>query len=216
MSGYRKPADLPQSIPLFPLAGVILFPRGGLPLNIFEPRYLNMVDDALAGDRLIGMIQPTSGDEDSSAPRLSAVGTVGKITTFAETEDGRYLITLTGVCRFRVARELPQSMPYRQAQVSFEDFADDLRQHDASIDREKLRHALRRYVDLHGFQADWSAVDDAPPEALVNTVAALCPFDPPSKQALLEAPSIADRCAALIALLEWGAGSDEIAPRPMQ
>jgi Lon protease-like protein len=203
--GYRKPSDLPAALPLFPLAGAILFPRGGLPLNIFEPRYLNMIDDALAGERLIGMIQPTLAEEPDSAPPLAEIGTAGRITTFSETDDGRYLVTLTGVSRFRVTRELPAGMPYRQALVSFDEFATDLAPSRGRIDREKLRYALRAYVDSRGYQTDWSAVDQAPSEALVNTVSTLCPFDPPAKQALLEARSLAERCRALIALLECDA-----------
>ncbi|MES1197361.1 MAG: LON peptidase substrate-binding domain-containing protein [Pseudomonadota bacterium] len=211
--GYRKPADLPEVLPLFPLPRAILFPRGALPLNVFEPRYLNMVDDALGGERIIGMIQPAAGQEEIQAPKLTHVGTAGRITSFSETDDGRYLITLTGLCRFRVVEEAPLLRPYRQARVSFDDFAEDLAPADARIDREKLRHALRAYVDSHGYQADWSAVDDAPTEALINTVSVVCPFDAPAKQALLEAPSLTDRCAALIALLEWGAGDET---RPLQ
>ncbi|GAM97327.1 uncharacterized protein U91I_00952 [alpha proteobacterium U9-1i] len=207
--GYRKAADLPQTIALFPLPSAILFPRGVLPLNIFEPRYLNMVDDALSGDRLIGMIQPAVGDENSPNPALSEVGTVGRITTFSETDDGRYLITLTGVCRFRISRELTSGAPYRQAIVTFEEFGADLYMPKAGIDRERLREALERYVDIHGLQTDWSAVDEAAPETLVNACAVLCPFDPPAKQALLEAPSLAERCDALIALLEWSTDSGE-------
>ncbi|MGE3142432.1 MAG: LON peptidase substrate-binding domain-containing protein [Hyphomonadaceae bacterium] len=212
--GYRKPGDLPARIPLFPLAGAIVFPRGELPLNIFEPRYLNMVDDALRGDRVIGMIQPASDAPSMRAfashdPPLAEVGAVGRITTFAETEDGRYLITLTGLCRFRLENEISAQTPYRQALVDYAPFAEDLKAPGRiRIDREKLRQALRRYVDTHGFQADWSAVDKAPTEALVNSVSALCPFDAPAKQALLEAQTISDRCAALIALLELGAAPD--------
>ncbi|HVZ99903.1 MAG TPA: LON peptidase substrate-binding domain-containing protein [Caulobacterales bacterium] len=211
--GYRKPADLPRTIPLFPLAGALLFPRAALPLNIFEPRYLNMVDDALGGDRLIGMIQPMSGQQ-SGDGALAQVGCVGRITSFAETEDGRYLITLTGVCRFSIVREAPMARPYRQAEAAYEDFATDLKHEVEPIDRESLRRALQSYVNVHGFKADWSAVDDAPPEALVNAVAALCPFDAAAKQALLEALSLRERCATLIALLEWGADGE--ADRPLQ
>lgn len=207
--GYRKPADLPQTIPLFPLPGAILFPRGVLPLNIFEPRYLNMIDDALSGDRIIGMIQPAQAEGEDTPADLSEVGTAGRITAFSETDDGRYLVTLTGICRFRVAREIKGGSPYRQAVVAFDDFAGDLYEPRAGIDRERLREALERYVDIHGFQTDWSAVDNASPETLVNAVAVLCPFDPPAKQALLEAPSLAERCDALIAFLEWSAdGAD--------
>lgn len=200
--GYRKPQDLPEAIPIFPLSGAILFPRSTLPLNIFEPRYLNMIDDALAGKRLIGMIQPT---ERSGA--IAAIGGVGRITAFAETDDGRYLITLTGVARFRVAEELRVDTPYRQVRADFASFSQDLSApgFEAAIDRDRLRGALRRYVDMHGFETDWSAVDEAPPEALVNAVASLCPFDNLAKQALLEADDLTDRCAVLIALLEMSA-----------
>lgn len=200
--GYRKAADLPQTIPLFPLPGAILFPRAAMPLNIFEPRYLNMVDDALASDRLIGMIQPAARDA-SAKPALAQVGAVGKITTFAETEDGRYLITLTGLCRFRFMRELPASAPYREAIVDFEDFADDLTEHPAQIDRARLRSALVAYISANRFSADWALIEEAPTETLVNAIAALCPFDTLAKQALLESPTLAERADALIALLEW-------------
>jgi Lon protease-like protein len=200
--GYRKAADLPQTIPLFPLPGAILFPRAAMPLNIFEPRYLNMVDDALAGDRLIGMIQPAAR-EAGERPALLHVGAVGKITTFSETEDGRYLITLTGLCRFRLIRELPMSAPYREAIVDFEDFADDLIERPAQIDRSRLRSALVAYIAANRFSADWALIEEAPSETLVNAVAALCPFDLMSKQALLESPTLTERANALIALLEW-------------
>ncbi len=205
--GYRKPADMPSTIPVFPLPGAILFPRGQLPLNIFEPRYLNMIDDALAGDRVIGMIQPSNTAP--AADGLSDVGTLGRISSYAETGDGRYLITLTGICRFRIAQEKKARTPYRQALVDYAAFAEDLHApaKQAKIDREKLRHALQRYVDTHGYQADWSAVDGAPSEQLVNAVSTLCPFDPAAKQALLEAETIADRCAALVALLEMAAAA---------
>ena len=197
--GYRKPSDLPAAIPLFPLPGAILFPRGQLPLNIFEPRYLNMVDDALASDRVIGMIQPGA----HSDLALSDVGTLGRITSFGETDDGRYLITLTGVSRFKLVEELTLRTPYRQARVDYDPFAADLADPKrARIDRDTLRASLRAYVDAHGYQVDWSAVDAAPTEALINLVATLCPFDPAAKQALLEAETLSERCATLIALLE--------------
>jgi uncharacterized protein len=202
--GYRKPQDLPEAIPIFPLPGAILLPRSTLPLNIFEPRYLNMVDDALAGKRLIGMIQPI---DRASTPAVADIGGLGRITTFAETEDGRYLITLTGIARFRVAQELTPDTPYRQVRADYSAFAHDLTPpgFEAPIDRDQLRQALRRYVDMHGFETDWSAVDEAPPEALVHAVASLCPFDALAKQALLEANTLADRCSTLIALLEMSA-----------
>jgi uncharacterized protein len=214
--GYRKTSDLPRSVALFPLAGAILFPRGSLPLNVFEPRYLNMVDDVLADERVIGVVQPAFGASTAGEPALADVGTLGKITAFAETDDGRYLITLSGVCRFRIEREAPSGAPYRRALAAYDDFASDLHPPKARIDREKLRHALMRYVDTHGYQTDWSVVDEAPSEALVNAVSTMCPFDPPAKQALLEATTLDERCAALIALLEWGADDEDQAGRRMQ
>jgi Lon protease-like protein len=214
--GYRKPADLPQTIPLFPLFGAILMPRGVLALNVFEPRYLNMVDDALAGDRLIGMIQPAAGDENNPAPDLADVGTVGRITAFSETDDGRYLITLTGVCRFDVGQELEAGTPYRQALVDFEPFASDFAQATGErIDRDGLIRSLKTYASLHGFVVDWDSVEQAPTETIVNVAAQICPFDPTAKQAMLEAVALEDRTQTLLALLEWDrAAGDE--RRPMQ
>ncbi|MEZ5958464.1 MAG: LON peptidase substrate-binding domain-containing protein [Hyphomonadaceae bacterium] len=215
--GYRKPADLPQTIPLFPLAGAILMPRGVLALNVFEPRYLNMVDDALAGDRLIGMIQPAIGDEDNAAPDLSDVGTVGRITAFSETDDGRYLITLTGVCRFDLNQELEPGTPYRQALVSYDAFEDDFVQaRGERIDRDSLVKALKSYAQLHGFVVDWESVEQAPTETIVNVSAQICPFDPAAKQAMLEALTLEDRTQALLALLEWDRAAGDDRQRPMQ
>jgi Lon protease-like protein len=202
--GFRKVQDLPRMFPVFPLTGALLFPRGGLPLNIFEPRYLNMIDDAMAGDRLIGMVQPAPRAADPQKPALSNVGCVGRLTSFAETEDGRYLITLTGLARFRLVRELEAATPYRRVEADFTTFAEDLTPPGPSyaIDRVRLIKALRRYVEANGFQVDWSAVDDAAPEVLVNAVATLCPFEPVEKQALLETVRLDERCAALVTLLE--------------
>ena len=214
--GYRKPADLPQTIPLFPLAGALLFPRGALSLNVFEPRYLNMVDDALAGERLIGLIQPATGEESETTPQLAEVGAVGRITSFTETDDGRYFVTLTGVCRFTLEREIEANSPYRQALVSYDQFAGDFAQAPGrGIDRDQLMVSLRAYAALHGFQVDWSAVDRAPIETVVNLAAQLCPFDPAAKQALLEAVSLEQRCRALIALLEWDSAAGD-QQRPLQ
>lgn len=207
--GYRKPSDLPQAIPLFPLGGAILLPRGVLALNVFEPRYLNMVDDALGGERLIGMIQPAIGEEDEATPHLADVGTVGRITSFSETDDGRYLITLTGVCRFDVEQELEGGTPYRQAIVSYEPFSGDFTAAPGrSIDREGLIASLKTYAGLHGFQVDWDSVEGAPTETIVNVAAQVCPFDAAAKQALLETMTLEERAMALIALLEWDAASD--------
>jgi Lon protease-like protein len=212
--GYRKPADLPQSIPLFPLAGAILFPRGALGLNVFEPRYLNMVDDALAGERLIGIIQP--GADDAATPNLVEIGTVGRITSFTETDDGRYLITLTGVCRFTFEQELASGAPYRQALVSYENFAGDFAQGvGMGIDREALLASLRGYAALHGFEVDWNAVEQAPTETIINVAAQICPFDSAAKQALLAAVTLEDRARALIALVALDSASSN-QQRPLQ
>jgi Lon protease-like protein len=213
--GYRKPDDLPRTIPIFPLGGALLFPRGTLPLNIFEPRYLNMVDDALAGERLIGMIQPTPAGESADKPILHDVGCLGRITSFSETDDGRYLIGLTGVSRFRTARELATPTPYRQVEADYASFGEDLlaRETDLPIDRERLAESLRRYVESHGFQADWSAVESAPAEALVNALSALCPFQAEEKQALLEARSVPERADTLVTLFDiYSADSDDTPP----
>ena len=198
---YVKASDLPQVIPVFPLSGVILLARGQLPLNVFEPRYLNMVDDAMAGDRLIGLVQPMGGTR--ALPGLSPVGCAGRITSFAETSDGRYLITLTGVCRFRVTSELQVKTPYRQVRADFAPFEADLRAPDpaADFDRDHFLDALRPYLEHRGLNVDWDTAEAAPQEALINSLAMALPFEPPEKQALLEAPSLENRDEALTALL---------------
>ncbi|WP_292063916.1 LON peptidase substrate-binding domain-containing protein [Brevundimonas sp. UBA7664] len=204
--GYVKAADLPQVIPVFPLPGVILLPRGQLPLNIFEPRYLNMIDDAMAGDRIIGMVQPQLGPQG-----LSPIGCAGRITSFAETSDGRYLITLTGCARFRLASEIPTQTPYRQIRADFGPFETDLSPppvDDIGLDRDGLLDALRAYLETRGLDIDWDTAETAPPEALVNSLSMALPFDPPEKQALLEAASLTDRSAVLTALLTIDAASD--------
>jgi len=214
--GYRKPGDLPQVIPLFPLNGAILMPRAVIALNVFEPRYLNLVDDALSGERLIGMIQPAAGEEAESKPDLAHVGAAGRITGFSETDDGRYLITLTGVCRFTLGREVEAGTPYRQALVSYDDFADDLSAAlGHGIDREGLLRSLKTYAALHGFDVDWNSVERAPTETIINVAAQVCPFDSMAKQALLESVTLEERARTLIALLEWDAASDQ-GPKPLQ
>lgn len=214
---YIRASDLPQVIPVFPLAGAIVLPRGQLPLNIFEPRYLNMIDDAMAGDRIVGMIQPSGGPE--ALPALSPVGCAGRITSFAETSDGRYLVTLTGVARFRILAELPVQTPYRQTRVDFEPFAVDLKapDEDDAFDRSDLLAALQDYLNPRGLDIDWDAARDAPPEALVNSLSMALPFEPAEKQALIEALTLGDRLACLTALLRIDAaepGDDE--PTTMQ
>ncbi|MGV9008095.1 LON peptidase substrate-binding domain-containing protein [Brevundimonas sp.] len=200
--GYVKASDLPQVIPVFPLPGTIILPRGQLPLNIFEPRYLNMIDDAMAGDRIIGMIQPTAGPR--RLPSLSSVGCAGRITSFAETSDGRYLITLTGCARFRLASEIPAQTPYRQIRADFAAFEADLSsppREDDDLDRDRLLDALRAYMETRGLDIDWDTAETAPPEALINSLSMALPFDGAEKQALLEAVTLPDRAAVLTALL---------------
>ena len=207
--GYVRASDLPQVLPVFPLPGAILLPRGQLPLNIFEPRYLNMIDDAMAGDRIIGMLQPRQGPR--LLPALSPIGCAGRITSFAETSDGRYLITLTGCARFRLASEIPAQTPYRQIRADFGPFEADLTAppvDDVGLDRDGLLEALRAYLETRGLDIDWDTAETAPPEALVNSLSMALPFDPPEKQALLEAASLTDRSAVLTALLTIDAAGD--------
>ena len=202
---YHAYSDLPHSLPLFPLTGAMLLPRGHLPLNIFEPRYLEMVDYALRGDRLIGMIQPTENEEITLKPRLSQVGCAGKVVAFQETGDNRYLITLAGVCRFRLTGEMESRTPWRAGFCDFAAFAGDLAEiASAELPRERLLHALKTYLTSRDMQADWNSVLTAPAEPLVNALAMMCPFAPAEKQALLEAQSFHERASTLLALLEMG------------
>jgi Lon protease-like protein len=203
--GYHSAGELPRSLPLFPLTGAVLLPRGALPLNIFEPRYLEMVDYALSGDRLIGMIQPTEHEDSALKPKLSRVGCAGRIVSFRETDDNRYLVTLAGVCRFRLTGEMAAATAWRAGNVDFAPFAADLvTQPDEDFPRERLLAALKTYLTHRDMKADWSSVMSAPGEALVNALAMMCPFGPVEKQALLEAQSLQDRASTLMALLEMG------------
>ncbi len=209
MASYRTLADLPGLLPLFPLDGALLLPRGQMPLNIFEPRYLNMIDDAMAGERMLGMIQTRSGGT-RERPALSAVGCAGRITSYAETSDGRYLITLTGVARFRAGEELHAQTPYRQLRPDFAPFAADLEgEDDAPLEagRPDLLAALKAYLAGRGLEIDWSQADEAPMEALINSLSMALPFEPAEKQALLEAQAVEDRQGALVALLQMGAAA---------
>lgn len=218
-SPYRRAADLPQVIPVFPLDGALLLPHGQLPLRIFEPRYLNMVDDAMAAERMIGMIQTRPGG-DRSRPALAAVGCLGRITSFAETSDDQYLITLTGVCRFSVREEMPARTPYRQVRADYAAYEIDLRPpaDDEGFDRVRLLRSLRAFLERRALGVDWDAAKTAPAEALVNSLAMALPFEPPEKQALLEAGTLADRREALISLLEIDSAgrSGEDEPPPLQ
>ena len=197
--------DLPQVIAVFPLDGALLLPHATRPLNIFEPRYLNMIDDAMAAERIIGMVQSAQTAEGSGSPErptLAPVGCAGRITAFSETGDGRYLITLTGVARFRLGEELPGYTPYRRVRVDFSPFRDDLEPLSADgEDREALLAPLRRYLEQRGMRIDWQAVQNAALEPLVNSLAMALPFDFAEQQALLEAATLAERRQTLVTLL---------------
>jgi Lon protease-like protein len=202
---YRSPADLPRLLKVFPLPGALLLPHAELPLNIFEPRYLAMISDSLASDRLIGMIQPDNDEADlSGAPALKQVGCAGRITSFAETPDGRILITLSGICRFAIVKEAISDKPYRQVEADFSGFADDLADtdEDDAVDRTSLLKVFQEYLTANDMSADWDQVKAASTEALVNTLAVLAPHAPRDKQALLEAKDLKSRADVLIALTE--------------
>ena len=205
-AAYRGPIDLPEVIPVFPLPGALLLPRGQMPLNIFELRYLEMIDDALRdGHRLIGMIQPdTSRQSRNDNPPLYHVGCAGRITQLAESGDGRYLIELTGVARFRIVEELKVLTQYRQCRVTFAPFADDFiaRKGEATVDRDALVHALRDFLKANDLKADWDGIETAPNEALVNALAMMSPYGVAEKQALLEAPDLKTRAEILVAVTE--------------
>jgi Lon protease-like protein len=204
-TAYRTPDDLPSIIPVFPLSGALLLPRVPMPLNIFEPRYLRMIDDALKGSRIIGMIQPEEGKSASAShPNLYAIGCAGKITQFSETGDGRYLITLNGIARFNVVEEIPTTTPYRQCRVDFKDFAGDLvaNRGEEAVDRDALLRTLTTYLSKNKIEADWKGVREAPTEALVNGLSMMSPYGSREKQALLEAPDLKTRAELLVAVTE--------------
>ena len=217
MAPYRQLSDLPQLIPVFPLDGALLLPGGELPLQIFEPRYLNMVDDAMAGDRVIGMIQTRGGSR--ARPKLTSVGCVGRITSYAETSDGRYLITLTGICRFEAGEELDLRLPYRQLRARYDRFREDLDDEDAKAseaDRARFATALKRYLNQRELDIDWDTASEAPLEALVNSLCMGLPFEPAEKQAFIEAPNLAGRFEVLTTLLEIDASDPDDEPHPLQ
>jgi Lon protease-like protein len=202
---YAGADELPSVIPVFPLESVVLLPRTELPLNIFEPRYLAMIDDALKGHRIIGMIQPVpESAEDDDRPEIVKVGCAGRLTAFQETGDGRYLITLTGVARFRVDEELAVVTPYRQCRVALDAFPQDYvaRAGEDEVDRAALLRTLESYLRANSLEADWEGINRAPNEALVNALAMMSPYGPREKQALLEAPDLKTRAETLIAITE--------------
>lgn len=199
--------DLPGEFAVFPLTGALLLPQGRLPLNIFEPRYLAMTLDALAEGRMFGMIQPNPLEPPGpNGPGLYRVGCLGRLSSFSETEDGRLLITLTGIIRFRVAGELAMRRGYRRVRADFTGFAEDLNlEARPALDRDRLERGLRAYFRAKGIEANWQAVKETPDAALVTTLCMICPFDPREKQALLEAATLDERAEMLLALIEMGA-----------
>ncbi len=213
MTGFHPRAEeLPAEFPVFPLEGALLLPRGKLPLNIFEPRYLAMVEDAMGAGRIFGMIQPDpASPAGKCGPGLYRIGCLGRLSSFSETEDGRFLITLTGVIRFSVAAELPPRRGYRGVHGDISDYLDDLDLEPRSIgvEREAVLAALRSYFSRRGFEANWEAIRKIPDDMLVITLSMICPFEPAEKQALLEAPTDADRAVALLALLQMGAAAPD-------
>jgi len=195
-------ATLPPVLPIFPLPGALLLPGGQLPLNIFEPRYVAMVRDALAGERLIGMIQPNDEARAIGAAKVYGTGCAGRITAFSEPEDGRYLITLTGLIRFDVGRELPPLNGYRRVVPDFARFRRDLEDDTGEVDRQGFLAVLNGYLEATGIQGNWEAIEDAETESLVTSLAMMCPFGPPEKQALLEALTLPERIETMSAIME--------------
>ena len=208
-------ADLPSEISIFPLPGALLLPRGRLPLHIFEPRYLAMIEDCMKTQhRLIGMVQPreTPGGEE----RLHSIGCAGRLTGMSETEDGRYMVTLSGVSRFRIREEIEGFTPYRKCEVSWDGFQRDLGrpERDDGFDRSRFLNMLGRYFDAEELKTDWETLSEAEDELLINALSMLCPFGPEDKQALLEAPTLQTRRETLVTLIEFAlAGGAERRPQ---
>ncbi len=204
-------SDLPASIPVFPLTGALVLPRARLPLNIFEPRYLQMVDDALKTDhRLIGMIQKRDAPNDISNPPLHQIGCAGRITSFTETDDGRYLISINGVSRYRIKETHTGFTPYIKADVDWAPFERDLgdEEADETFDREAFLEKLHAYFEVHELQTDWDSLKDANQELLINSLSMMCPFDPEERQALLESPCLKTRRETVSTLMEFSLRSN--------
>ncbi len=204
---YRTLTDLPASLPVFPLQGCILLPRSNLPLNIFEPRYLSMIDDVIAGSRIVGIVQPLGTQEESPTSKghpLRQTGCAGRVSAFSETEDGRLLITLTGICRFDITGETRTSKPYRTCDVSFSAFEKDLVRGygQNAVDWPKFLQVLKTYLESRKLTADWESIQRSPTELLINTLSMISPYGPEEKQALLEAPDLKVRSEVLMALAE--------------
>jgi Lon protease-like protein len=217
---YRNPDDLARRVPIFPLRRTIVLPRVSLPLTIFEPRYLAMLDDAISGDRLLGLVQPKGGGEESppgKSVELRSVGGVGRLTAYEELDDGRVLITLSGIARCLLTEEVACDKPYRLWNVDFARFQGDFvaGAGEENVNRQGLLDTLRTYLEARNLSADWSAIANASTERLVNSLAVIAPYGPEEKQALLEAPDLSTRADMLVALaeLDLAAGSQGSGPR---
>jgi Lon protease-like protein len=203
--------DLSEVIPIFPLPGALMLPRARLPLHIFEPRYLAMIEDCMkTPERLIGMIQPY--DAPGAAGKLHAIGCAGRLSAFSETEDGRYMITLCGISRFRVVREVEGFTPYRRCEVNWTGFERDrgVAEKDPGLDRESFMALLGRFFRSRGLSTDWDSIREAEDELLINSLSMLVPFEPEDKQALLEAPTLVTRRETLVTLLEFALRSGDV------
>lgn len=201
---YRKTGDLPDVVPVFPLSAALLLPSGRMPLNVFEPRYIQMIDDVISGSRLIGMIQPRldGAVRPDGEPELCEVGCLGRLTSFAETGDGRYLIALQGVCRFRVVEEVASRAPFRKCRIMVFGGDLDLEKEAADVDRDALLKAFRAYLTANDLEADWNSISRAENATLVNALSMMAPYGASEKQALLEAPDLRTRAETLIAITE--------------
>jgi len=195
-------ARLPETLPIFPLPETLLLPDGRLPLNIFEPRYMAMVRDAMAGARAIGMIQPREAVRDVGAARVYGTGCAGRIVGFEETDDGRYLIELRGIARFDVVEELPPHNGYRRVRADYTRFRRDTQDDETLVDRDRLLSTLGSYLDAAGIEGDWDVIEEADDAPLVTSLAMMCPFSAPEKQALLEAATLAERASTMTTLME--------------
>lgn len=219
---YLRPADMPEIVPVFPLSGALLLPGGQMPLNIFEPRYLAMIDDALCGDRLVAMVQPkfdapgTDSDTEpldtDNAANLCEIGCLGRITAYQETGDGRYVINLTGICRYRIRTEVAGENGYRRCRIAV--FGHELTQDDdeAAVDREALLQTFKRYLKANGMEADWDSIRKAGNETLVTALCMMSPYGPAEKQALLEADDLKTRAETLVAITEIALARDSDDP----
>lgn len=207
---YRRPSDLPPRLPLFPLRGAILLPRSTLPLSVFEPRYLQMLDDVMSGDRVLGIVQPQAvgeGSTESPAGKsagLKRIGCAGRVTSYQELDDGRLLITLTGIARFQTIDEAATAKLYRVMTVSYDRFTADFSEGhgESEVDRENLLRVLKSYLEANRLSADWSSITRASNEVLVNALSVMSPYGPEEKQALLEAQDLKHRAEVLVALAE--------------